>query len=339
MISDKIILERLPSKDEIEKVLTELKTVNLSKVSYERIYKVLDTLLANIPICTAEFPIGTEICRGRVHQSKGLFFSESEISYRTDYENIRMQRANDIKQSMFYGSLARQMKDCNEQWINDGIVTLLHECSPDLRNKKNLDQINRITWMTVGSWISVKPVRFVNICFNQKAKDANPIISESHNEYERAIRQDAKERTECILKILECISDEFAKENCPSDDAYKVSSAYTNFSITELFKKKIPVAGIVYPSVRAEFKGINVALNPIDVEECLELKKVELFKMYRDDSEIGIALTSELVATDLGPLNSNFKWLRGIDPIQQPDGSLRKTMVPYVHDSYGSLCE
>lgn len=61
--------------------------------------------------------------------------------------------------------------------------------------------------------------------------------------------------------------------------------------------------------------------------------------MYRDDSEIGIALTSELVATDLGPLNSNFKWLRGIDPIQQPDGSLRKTMVPYVHDSYGPLCE
>jgi hypothetical protein len=75
------------------------------------------------------------------------------------------------------------------------------------------------------------------------------------------------------------------------------------------------LGGITYPSVRADYHGYNVALPISAVENFLQLEVVAMFKLYKRGDEL--FLDNLAYATELGHLNSNFKWesLQGVPKI------------------------
>lgn len=104
------------------------------------------------------------------------------------------------------------------------------------------------------------------------------------------------------LKIIgEFISKEFAKKDIQNDHDYKISAA-----ISDLIFHSGNAPAIIYPSVRADYLGTNIALRGDRINEYLELKQVGIFKASINHGKgelIPIAITQ-----DLGQENSNFKW-------------------------------
>lgn len=293
---------KLPSRSQIEKTISELQIVDLSNVSYEKIYSVLFNLLEHIPIPSVDLAPGAVIDRARIHTKNELFTSEKDISFRTDYSNIKMQRANISGQSMFYGATPTKEVDTPR-------ITLLHECSEVFRKKTPIEEINETIWMTVGKWEVISPIKCVEICFHENAIQKNSRVKEAFKKHSDNLYELTKEKVDDIYTIHKFLSNEFAKEFCPNEDFYKITAAYMNFVL--IMGQHMNIQGIVYPSVRTDFKGSNVALLPeVVINGSLELRNVSLIKCFKEDNTINVI--TDKMAIDLGILNSDFKWYQSV---------------------------
>ena len=101
-----IDLSKMPSSDVIRNTISQLANADLSKTSYAKIFNLISKGIGPVPILTITHPKGNFIQRARINNGKELFFSENEISYRTDIQNIiKFGRANRSSfQSLFYGA-------------------------------------------------------------------------------------------------------------------------------------------------------------------------------------------------------------------------------------------
>ncbi len=101
-----------PSNEILEQTIQTLKKVELSKVSFEKIVIFLRKGIVMIPVTIAKIHEGYSIFRGRINKNGERFFSEKDISYRTDFQNISdFGRANIPHQSMFYGAYELEKTD------------------------------------------------------------------------------------------------------------------------------------------------------------------------------------------------------------------------------------
>lgn len=287
-------IDNLPNKETIVSIVNEFKSTNLEKVSYQKIfYKILNEMKI-IPFVTAKLKEGHHIERARLNEPNQIFYSEQELSYRTDYHNIKKYgRANFPGQSLFYGAIKSEHIE-HPRFIN------LLETSELFRSgdkKTNADFV-----MTVGKWRIKQDFEVVEIVFNKSSIDNIPQIKRAYEYHLNKIRDEMPDRIEEIEFLLQFFSDEFAKKTIDSDNDYKISVAYTEMATT--FKN---LAGVTYPSVRTDYQGFNVALTIPAVEKFLELEIVAMFKVYKKGKHTFV--DNIAYATDLGNMKSHFKWI------------------------------
>ena len=67
----------------------------------------------------------------------------------------------------------------------------------------------------------------------------------------------------------------FANPNTPNDYDYLLSACFAEMTVEKGF------AGVMYPSVRAEGQGFNVAIHPYFVDNCLELEAAGQCTYYK----------------------------------------------------------
>ena len=122
------------------------------------------------------------------------------------------------------------------------------------------------------------------------------------------IKADFPDQIDEIEFLLEFFSDEFAKKDIKDDSDYKISAAYTNIAINNR-----NYAGVLYPSVRSDYQGYNIALTIPAVENCLDLELAAMVKIHKNKNET--LMENIALATDLGNLKSDFKWvsIKGTD--------------------------
>jgi len=273
-----------------KEIIEDLKKVDLSKVSFQRVVETIKSL-GMIPTTEIDITEGMIIERGRVNIPDKLFYSESEISAREDFFNIQTYgRANPPLVSVFYGSL-------KSEEIPHPRMTILTEISEEFRNQKNF----KITY-TVGQWRVKKP--FVAYCYLYSEKfRVSKAVSKIIDDWHKVINDSTVINKEDAKLIGEFISEEFAKKEIKTDNDYKISAA-----IAELKFRNAKVPAIIYPSVRADYLGTNIAMQADKVEEYLELKQVALCDAYSVDGSALLDITA--IAQDLGPFNSSFKWTK-----------------------------
>lgn len=85
--------------------LQKLSESDLSRIGHRKIINHIRKNIS-IPILTTIIKKGTPIFRGRTEKNIKSFNSEFELSYRTDFGNIKEYgRTNRPHQSVFYGSV------------------------------------------------------------------------------------------------------------------------------------------------------------------------------------------------------------------------------------------
>jgi hypothetical protein len=286
--------DNLPDRNSLEKIVTELKAADLSNISYQKIFYTLLNEVRSIPFVTTKLKSGYHIERARINKPGQVFKSERELSYRTDFENIKsFGRANYPGQSLFYGAI----KTDHVQYPR---IVNLFETSEMFRSGDKEKKEEFV--MTVGKWRIKNDIEVVESVFNKPNIQNIPQIKKAYDHHMAKITSDLGDKAKDVEYILEFFSDEFAKNNIKSPDDYKISAAYTEMAIN--FKN---FAGVAYPSVRTNYEGFNVALAIPAVETHLQLEVVAMFKIYKRGPES--FMDNLAYATELGPLNSEFKWI------------------------------
>jgi hypothetical protein len=79
---DKPSLDNLPDSTTLSEIILKFKSLNLSNVSYEKLYYSLFGQLKVVPVTSAILKAGHHIERARINYGSEIFHSEKEISYR-----------------------------------------------------------------------------------------------------------------------------------------------------------------------------------------------------------------------------------------------------------------
>lgn len=183
-----------PDNEKLKNVIRDLKSVDLSEVSYQKIIYTLIKDIVVIPVSVANLRKDYPIFRARINKKGCIFTSEKDISYRTDFENITAYgRANIPHQSMFYGAI-------ESSEVEYPRIVNLFELSELFRIPNNND--GEII-MTVGKWRIKKDFQVIEMVFNKENIKNNPDIKKSFV-YQRDIMvKDHPEQIEQIENVLE----------------------------------------------------------------------------------------------------------------------------------------
>lgn len=284
----------LPSVDEIKKLIAEYENADLGNVAFNKLSVELRKLKW-IPFLTAKLNKGYHIERARINKTDEIFYSEKDISYRNDYENIKSYgRANVKHQSLFYGAIESDI-------IKHPRLVNLIETSQIFRNldKVKVDKADFI--MTLGKWKIKEDIEVVEMVFNKDSINNSKDVQESYDFHLSRLTEEHPENLEQFKLILEFFSNEFAKKEIEKDTDYMISAAYADFAMSW---KNFP--GIKYPSVKSDYQGHNIALTPAAVEQFLELEIAAMFRVTKNGENSLISPIKH--ATNFGPLNSKFEW-------------------------------
>lgn len=291
---DKFDPNKIPSLEEIEKILKEINDADFSVLSYKRLLNALQSLQI-IPFVTANLKKGFHIERARINNPNQIFYSEHEISYRTDYQNIKKYgRANEPYFPLFYGAFQSDI-------IEHPRLVSLFETSEIFRNldTEEVDEADFI--MTVGKWEIKEDIEVVEIVFDEESIKNSPNIKRSYDFQVKNLTEKLPGQKDKIEKILTFFSNQFAKKEIKSHFDYMVSAAYADLAIN--YRNHM---GLTYPSVKTDYQGQNVVLTPSVVENYLELKIVSMFRVKKEGKETIVSPLKN--TTEFGPLNTNFKW-------------------------------
>jgi hypothetical protein len=281
------MLEQFMTREEI---IESLKGSDLSRISFQRIIETIKSL-GMIPTTEIDIKEGTIIERGRINTSDGPFRSESDISVREDFYNIQTYgRANPPFVPVFYGSI-------KSDEIPQPRMTILAELSEEFKRGKNFKIL-----YTVGQWRVKK--NFIAYCYLYSEKfRTSSAISKIIDDWSKHLDESSVPDKEDVRLVGEFISEEFTKKEIKNHHDYKISAA-----IAELKFRNTNIAAILYPSVRTDYLGTNIAIKGNLVEEHLELKQVALCEAYSANGQGSLDIVA--IAQELGPLNSEFKWVK-----------------------------
>lgn len=284
----------LPSIEEIKIIISEIQNSDFSKLSFNKLFRKIQALKF-IAFPTTLLKKGYHIERGRINKPDEIFYSETDLSYRTDFNNItKYGRANVPGNPLFYGAIESDIIK-HPRFVN------LLETSEIFRNLNDNTTTDADFEITVGKWRILEDIEIVEVVFDENSIKNSKDVETSFKYHLKKLQKDYPDHIEQFELILRFFSNEFAKKDISSHYDYMVSSLYTYMGIEMQGHK-----GIKYPSVKTDYQGHNIVLTPTVVENFLELEIAAMFRVLKKGKET--IVTPIKHCTDFGPMNTKFEW-------------------------------
>lgn len=211
---------------------------------------------------------GKIVYRARLTNGNEVFSKCSDLSFVPGDKNTKYQRASTPNNTMFYGSILPEIINAGE--LSEIRVVGAFECIPFLRNTL-LDGEQKITF---GKWTVTKDIPLLAIVHHADFKNKSDYVREMKNGFDAFIAK-FPEMTERTTKIIGYLASEFAKKTTENDYDYLITSLFTE----RMIEKEL--AGVLYPSVRTDGDGFNVAIHPKFVKSSMKLSAVGVCTVYK----------------------------------------------------------
>ena len=251
-------------KEAIEK----LKSLDLSTYPYDEIRKNIG-LFGKFGAIQMMLHPGKVLIRARPSNLKQSFTKRRELSYKPKENNKSYQRASTPNQTMFYaGTIPEDIKV--GELDNARIIASL-EASHLLRNVGNEGEQS----VTFSKWVITKDIPLFAVCYHKDFTEKNSHTKELYEAYQQWTKSLDPDLQEKSFFITEYLANEFAKKDIRGDYDYMISAIFTEISVNK------GVAGVYYPSVRADALGFNVAILPEAVDSSLQLVAVGECTIYK----------------------------------------------------------
>jgi len=234
----------------------------IDKLTFHELIIEIDNLgLQNI----AGYPIrkGTKIYRARPANDK-KFKSVNDLSY-NPWPN-RIDRASTPCNPMFYGAISTNSEDY-----------------PMLTNFAELNQVLRLQTtdfdeqeIAIAEFEVIEDFNTAALIFNRDYLRKNKQYKTLYNRVKKA----SFENNNNDFTILEYFSDMFSYSKDNEGLDYRITAAFTSW----IFENNMHIEAILYPSVRLDGEGTNIAIRPVTVNTKLDCKRVVVTKIYLKDS-------------------------------------------------------
>ncbi|MCD4678883.1 MAG: hypothetical protein K8S00_00715, partial [Bacteroidales bacterium] len=195
--------------------------------------------------------------------------SKEKISYPPD-PSSDFGRVHYPGKKMFYGSYLPEELTSDE--IKLAYLTNAYEISPILRDRNSKNEIK----ITIGMWVVNKSIKLSVIPIHQKFENRTALAKKLSSGFKKA-QQYYPEYSNTTILWSNFISEEFAKNIDESNSSeYIISATYAEFLLNKGYD------GIIYPAMKVDGRGFNLALTKEVVDSSLELKIVAEARIYKD---------------------------------------------------------
>lgn len=279
-----------------KQLIDGLSKLDLSKYPVDEVKTQLKGL-RHFPFTYTEFHIGNVIYRIRPNSDGKSFEKPADLSYKPQEFNKTFQRASSPNQTMFYGSIIPQ--DNLETEIDIARVIAATEASRLFRDKNSGDGFELVTF---GKWRVLDTIKLGTIVYSEIERNITPYVKNRG----KALLEFMKghpDKEEQGKVMMDFIASEFSKEKINADYDYIISALFTERIVEKGFD------GVIYPSVRAEEKGMNVAISPSTVDSKMRLEGVMECKIHKTGTEILIE-DSHVAWVNAGDTKLNFRTIK-----------------------------
>jgi hypothetical protein len=239
-----------------------------SKNNLTKLEILLNQLIKISPIPTIPIEKGLIIERIRNNYKGEIFYSESELSFRTDPWNVKeFGRANLPNSSRFYGSI-------KSNYIDEIRIVNVMETNKAFRENK---RIKKTQVFTSGQWITNTDLKAAIFPFYKSAIIYNEEVKFHALKFESIIDKFSKEQKSTYKSILNFISYHYGLKTINNHLDYACSAL-----ISELLFINEDFDAILYPSVRANYTTYNLVLEPHVVMDKLSFINAAMFELFLD---------------------------------------------------------
>lgn len=284
----------------IDQILKEFRELDLSKLPVDKINQLFNEfgIFGNI---TYTLHPGKKVYRARPNNKNEIFKQVSDLSFLPSDKNKEYKRASTPTNTMFYGAILAE--DIKEGEITDNRIAGCFECVDFLRDLTK--KIEREKKVTFGTWIVTKDIPLIAIVFDKDLVNKSSYFTEMSEGFTRFISEypDLKDKSE---KIYNYLASEFSKKQINNDYDYLISSLFTKRAIDKGMK------GVLYPSVRSDGAGYNVAILPDTVKTSMKMIAASECTVYKKgdqvivDNETVAYLKDNETEFELKPVDNQF---------------------------------
>lgn len=246
-------------KQEVQQALQALSNLDLSSCPHEEALNLIRQLgkFGCIKVTLHE---GKIIMRGRPNYNGERFSTKSEMSFKPQERNKTYQRASTPNKTMFYATLIPE--NIEEGELDNMRVIGVFEALPWLRDKTS----SGLQKISFGKWLVKKDINLIAVIQHDDYYNASSYTRGLADDFKRFTEQYPELKDE-TLAVFDFFAKQFAKDVKPGDHHYEylLSAVFTEMIVNMGFD------GVIYPSVRTEGKGFNVAITPEATDNCLEL--------------------------------------------------------------------
>jgi len=235
--------------NEIENIIDEFRKLNLSTYPEKKI-KDLFNRTGNIGAIIVTLHKGKTVMRARPNNGYERFKKKSDFSFKPQDFNKTFQRASTPNKTMFYASLIPEKIEKGE--LDNMRIIGVSETIPMMRNKKE----SGFQKISFGRWTVEEDINLIAIVHEQSYYKESNYTRELVDAYNNFSAHQSKELVEKSLKFQNFLASEFSKEIITADYDYMISAIFTE-NVT-----KNGLDGVLYPSVRVDGQGFNIAITP-----------------------------------------------------------------------------
>lgn len=233
-----------PNQEDIDIAIQILNNINLEKASVKEIEDILTPIFVGHTVIAPLFNEGALIYRGRICDKPEFFW---QITYPQKKFVTHYGRANDIGQSVFYGSIGKAAP------------------LAEIRAKVG-------DYVCMSHWITTSKMMLNHVAFSSEVE--NIITSRRSLEEVYQFVVNSKNFSASSAYVYNFLASKFIIDVPDNENyKYKLSLAITNKLISD------PFDGIMYPSLALFGNADNIILNPSYVDKNLKLVSIEYYKI------------------------------------------------------------
>lgn len=239
--------------------LRKLKELDLSQYPHDEVKATIGEF-GKFGLIQMTLHKGKALIRARPNVAGGASFStRSELSYTPAQYNTRYQRASTPNQTMFYAGTIPENIPANE--LNNARIIASLEASHLLRNiGQEGEQV-----VTFSKWVVTQDIPLIAVCYHKDSIEQSSHTKELYEAYHNSMKDIDEALKGKSIAITEFLASEFAKKDVDPDYKYMISAIFSEIVVGK------GLAGVYFPSVRADAKGYNVAVSPQFADACLQL--------------------------------------------------------------------
>lgn len=234
---------------EIEALIEAFKGLDLAKYPKEEI-EFFHKQAGKIAHVLVTLHKDKPLIRARPNYDGERFEKKTDYSYKPQNLNTSYQRASTPNKTMFYACFVPETILPGE--LDNMRVIGVVEAVPMLRDKTK----SGYQKISFGKWYVNEDINLIAIVQKDRYAEKSNFTSELSKAYLEFVKKTPPEILERSLAYTTFLADEFSKDQIRGDFDYMISAIFAELTT------KFGVDGVLYPSVRAEGRGFNIAITP-----------------------------------------------------------------------------